>query len=91
MRAGDTKAVIPVLLPGGEGPPLAELVERFKNITLLEKTVLRYKIMGLRSKVIAAEMGLSVSYVDELAANYRDRLGAKSREQACYWAGRVGF
>jgi DNA-binding CsgD family transcriptional regulator len=91
MRAGDTKAVIAVLLPGGEGPPLAELVERFKSITLLEKTVLRYKIMGLRSKATAAEMGLSVSYVDEIVANCRDRVGAASKEQLCYWAGRVGF
>jgi len=91
MKLGDTKAVIAVLLPGGDGPPLHELTERFKGITLLEKTVLRYKVMGLRSKAVATEMGLSVSYVDELVANCRDRVGAASKEQLCYWAGRVGF
>lgn len=91
MNRGDTKAVIPVLLPGGDGPPMSELVERFKGVTLLEKTVLRYKIMGLRSKAIAAEMGLSVSYVDEIAQKFYARVGARTLEQACYWAGRVGF
>lgn len=69
----------------------AELQARFSRLTARQRQVLRLVVMGMTSKQIAGELGLSPRTVEVHRAHVMMRIGTNRLPQLVRWATVCGF
>lgn len=69
----------------------AELQARFSRLTPRQRQVLQLVVMGMTSKQIAGELGLSPRTVEVHRAHVMMRIGANRLPQLVRWATVCGF
>lgn len=69
----------------------ADLMSRFSRLTPRQRQVLRLVVMGMTSKQIAGELGLSARTIEVHRAHLMMRIGTNRLPQLVRWATVCGF